>query len=312
MSAHSVRCPSCGKRLPSTARICPLCGTEQPQHVSRIRCNYCSRRIPANAALCPYCRRNPRRHYIRARWLLLPLALAGIVAVVFTALNAPVWFSALALNPAATATSAVAFNPTARVIVTVLPAATLTPTATASRLATSSAALVTTMSLLPSPTRMPTVESTAEPSPSPIAPVRPTATRTRRAPSPTPKPTATLTITATPFPPPVLLAPPDQAAIVGPRRFLWLSFRPSATLPEQGWYRIEVDFQDREDRPATWCGWTQGTGIYFPGDYRDDSWQFDRLFRWRVQVFHSQNVNIDPAGLKPFSPPSVERAFYCH
>ncbi len=262
MGTYSIRCTNCGKRLAEGTRICPACGVEQPLHVNRIRCGYCSRRVPSNVVLCPYCKHNPRHLYLRPRFFIGLLGLIGAIVLIYGAFNAPRLFGGLALPKLPAPTVAVAAEPPLLVVTaTSVPSATFTPVPT----------LAPTLFV-------PTTSLTAVPSVRPSA--TPTATRsTVKVLPPTPMPTPTPILLA----PPSLLGPKNGEKIYGAKRIILLTFQP-VELQASEWYRVQVDLHDRDNRAASWCGWSQETTVRFPAEYYDDSWQLDRTFRWHVNV----------------------------
>ena len=50
-----------------------------------------------------------------------------------------------------------------------------------------------------------------------------------------------------------------------------LSFHGTSPLGEHDWFRVQVDFKDRNNQPWTWCGWSRSNTIIFPADYYDES-----------------------------------------
>ncbi len=268
MSANSVRCPNCGKRIRESVRICPACGTEQPLHIHRIRCHYCDRRVPSNVALCPNCKHDPRGFYVRASWLRTIAVLGLALGVAWLAFNPPIRFDVQSLLQVPTPTRLAAIGPELIVVTATLPA---TPTPTA-RPATVPNTREPTMTLTLVP---PTPTYTQSPTVRPITPAAPVVG--------TPVPTAT---SSPALRPPLLVAPANGERMSGRKRIINLTFQPVELGPKQ-WYRIQVDFKDREDRFASWCGWTRDNFIRFPMDYYDDTWQLDRTFRWQVKIVNS-------------------------
>ncbi len=115
----------------------------------------------------------------------------------------------------------------------------------------------------------------------------------------------------TPSGPPSLLSPNNGEKFYGSKKRIPFTFQPFE-LGANEWYRLQIDFRDRKNEAASWCGWSKGTTILFPSEYHDDSWQIDRTFRWHVNVAIS---DADPpstcdAPVSSMSAPSEERLFY--
>jgi RNA polymerase subunit RPABC4/transcription elongation factor Spt4 len=289
VSARTVRCRNCGKRLAAATRVCPACGADQPLHVRRIRCNYCSLRVPADSAVCPHCKHDPRGFYIRPRAVLGLVGVVAIAALAYAALNPSLWVSSL--TPTNTSTVTPTRIPSATAVIALVVTATLPPSLTAS------------------PTQAPTTTSTATTGPTATETPSPTATKrvvTRPLPSSTSSPTATS------FPPPILVSPPNGTSFSGPKDRIIFSFTSAAPLEENQWFRLEVVFQNRTNNFANWCGWSKGGPLQFPMSYRDDSWQLDRTFRWHVNIADSplSHPSTCAAEATIVSPPSVEWTFY--
>ncbi|MGB8646500.1 MAG: zinc ribbon domain-containing protein [Anaerolineae bacterium] len=287
MSAISVRCPKCAKRLSPRVRICPACGAEQPLHILRIRCSYCGRRIPANALTCPHCDHDPRRFYWRPVLLVYGLGLALLALVIYVGVNRPVWVQSLALSTAPKPTATVTHTPIV-VIITATPTETIPAPATETDTPRPS----------PTDTRAPTLAPT------------PTATATL-GPSPVVPPLFP-TLAAPSLPAPVLESPADGQPVYGPHKRIALSFHGMAPLREHDWFRIQVDFKDRNNQFASWCGWGQSNSILLPSSYYDDSWQLDRTFHWHVNIAET-NVALPSTCSAPtlhLGAPSPEWTFY--
>ncbi len=288
VSATSVRCPSCGKRLSPSTRVCPICGAEQALHIRRIRCNYCNRRVPTDIMLCPYCKHDPRGVYLRPRLLLGAIFVVAIAALAYTTLNSSAWVVALA------------------------PGSTPTPTATA--VPTRAITLLVVATTAPSATPTPTLRPAAKPTATaPLPTDTPTPTATRRVVIPPPVRTVAPAPTgSTSLAPPMLLAPVNGAKLNGSKRNIVLLFQSGVALQPDEWFRIEVVFKDREDRFANWCGWTKDSSIQFPWGYYEDSWQQDRSFHWHVSI--TQSLTDMPstcaASVTEISPPSPDWTFY--
>ncbi len=258
-------------------------------HIQRIRCHYCNRRVPANVTVCPNCQHDPRGLYLNLR---LFLGLAGLVllgVVVWAAFNAPVWVNALALRSTGTPTP----RPTARSVILVV-TSTASPNPTAAP--TNVVANVQTDTPVSTPTSTPTL----------------TATATRRAVRAAPTRTPTATATLTPLSAPALLSPENGAKFQGSRKTVVLAFQPTEGLSANQWYRVQVDFKDRDDQATSWCGWSKGEAVLFPPDYYGDSYPFDRAFRWHVELVASSSTppTTCSAPTTSVSAPSAIWVFY--
>lgn len=135
----------------------------------------------------------------------------------------------------------------------------------------------------------------------PSATPRPTDTpAATRAPTPTltqisgpPRPTATFTLvpTAVPVPPPKLVSPTDGERVQDANKRIPLSFQPAQPIGAQEWYRLQVDYLDREGQPVSWCAFTKASALEFPREFFEDSSPNVRSFLWRVNVVHSDEVS---------------------
>jgi hypothetical protein len=160
----------------------------------------------------------------------------------------------------------------------------------------------------------PTFTPTLQSSPASKATLTPTATI--RALSPRARntftPQAPPTRVATTAPRLTLVAPADGEKIIGSRKVVELSFQPLDTLGANEWYRVQVDFLNRNGEPESWCGWTQETSLRFPPEYFDDSSPVARSFKWHVNVARtdvSQPMNCEAAATM-ISAPSGTWTFY--
>lgn len=127
--------------------------------------------------------------------------------------------------------------------------------------------------------------------------------------TPTPLPSATPTITPTPsatsdivLRPPILLAPPNNAAIAGDSEAL-LRWASSAVLSKDQWYVVTVQVIGANDAAAPY--WTKGTQWRLPAEVRAAGEETTR-FSWQVQVFTGAP---DQPDARPASPPSEARVF---
>lgn len=235
-------------------------------HVRRIRCHYCSRRVPADSIVCPYCKHNPRGLYLRPRLVFVVIALVLIAIVAYGALNPSVWTNAVSLS------------------------ASNSPTATVPARATRVTALIVTSTLPPSLVPVFTDSPTATPTETaaPTSTQAPTSTPTQRPATPPPPPVRPLipsaTAVPTSYPPPVLSSPPPGTRLSGRKQAVILSYTYPASLLPSVWFRVEVIFKDPAGNFANWCGWTKDYSIRFPIPYYDDSYPYDRTFRWHVAL----------------------------
>jgi len=233
----------------------------------RIRCNYCERRIHASSIVCPNCQRNPRAFYWK-RWHVF--VLLGIAAVLLIA--AAFWYAddlralvptGLALNPTVTPTATRA--PVAVVLVATPPPPTATrvpPTPTRAKTATASPSLAATNTL--TSTRVTRVPQQTE-TPSPIPTVIPVAA-------------------------PKLVSPTDGERVIGANKRIELQFQPAQPLGAQEWYRVEVNYLDREGDAVGWCDFKDKSPFEFPRNYFDESSPNVRSFLWRVNVVASNQI----------------------
>lgn len=127
--------------------------------------------------------------------------------------------------------------------------------------------------------------------------------------TPTPPPSATPTITPPPSPtsdivlrPPILLAPPNNAAIAGESEAL-LRWASSAVLSKDQWYVVTVQVMDSDAQVAP--HWTKGTQWRLPAEVRVAGKEMTR-FSWQVQVLTGAP---DQPDARPASPPSETRVF---
>ncbi len=293
MSGSSVRCPNCAKRLSPHLRICPACGAEQPLHVRRIRCNYCGRRIPAQSPTCPRCEHNPRRFYLRPHHVLYPLGLVLLAVLIYFGVNAIPWVRTLAVGSAPTPTRTRAPTRTPALIV-ITATATDTPVLLAMGTDTPLPSATDTLAPVTPSTPTRTVTPTRRPT------VRPQVLR--------PSPSATTVLIAAP----VLESPVDGQSLYGPRKRITFNFHGMAPLREHDWFRIEVDFMDRTNQFANWCGWSQSNSIDLPNAYYDDSYQMNRTFRWHVNIAETatDSPSTCAAPTIHLSAPSPEWTFY--
>ena len=132
--------------------------------------------------------------------------------------------------------------------------------------------------------------------------------------APTPSPTPLSTSTPTPgprYPAPAPLTPPDEQYFWSDTEPVLLNWTAVGILGADDWYVVELKYKcDGQDEVR--YGWTRSNGWRVPIDVCQVEAKSHQLFRWRVQVFHSQNIDIIPSGLKPLSPPSTQRTFYWH
>ncbi len=70
----------------------------------------------------------------------------------------------------------------------------------------------------------------------------------------------------------------------GPGEAVDLTFHGSVPLAANQWFRVQIDYKDRNNVMISWCGWSRSNAIRFPRDYFDDSWQMTREFRWHVNL----------------------------
>jgi len=127
--------------------------------------------------------------------------------------------------------------------------------------------------------------------------------------TPTPPPSVTPTITPPPSPtsdivlrPPVLLAPPNDAALAGDSEAL-LRWASSAVLGKDQWYVVTVQVVGVDVALAPY--WTKGTQWRLPAEYREAGKAATR-FAWQVQVLTGAP---DQPAVRPASPPSETREF---
>jgi LysM repeat protein len=127
--------------------------------------------------------------------------------------------------------------------------------------------------------------------------------------TPTPPPTATPTVTPPPSPtsdivlrPPILLAPPNNAAFAGDSEAL-LRWASSAVLGKDQWYVVTVQALDSDAAVAP--HWTKGTQWRLPAEVREIGKATTR-FAWQVQVLTGAPGEPDA---QPASPPSETRVF---
>lgn len=286
----TVRCTNCGKRLPPGTLVCPACGANQNLHIRRIRCNYCSLRVPADSRVCPNCNHNPHGFYIHPRRFLGLIGAAAVIVVGYAALNPSIWVRSIPLpsTPTLTATA----SPTA--IVALVVTATLAPSDTPIPTGT------------PTPTNPPASTATTITSPTATATQTPTRRTIRVLPSDTPVPTSTT------YPSPILFGPPNGVTESGRKQPIILMFTSASGLGPTEWYKVEVIFKSRTFSFANWCGWTKEQFIRFPMSYYDESWQYDRTFKWHVNIAESSAnpPSTCAADALVTSPPSAEWTFY--
>lgn len=264
--------------------------------VRRIRCHFCSRRVPADSIVCPYCRHNPRGLYLRPSMFIAPVAVVALAALAYAAVNPSVWTRALSLTGAVTPTTTT--GPT--------------PRATGTR----ATALIVTATLRPS--FAPTITEVAPPLPSetpnptPTSSSTPTYTPVRQQVRPTAPPPPTLTPSPTSYPPPILQSPSSGAKLSGRKQAVILAYTSPGSLQPNEWFRVEVIFKDPAANFANWCGWTKDNSIRFPIPYYDDSWPFDRTFRWHVTIARAEaeSPSTCQAVYTDLTPPDQEWIFY--
>lgn len=235
-------------------------------HVRRIRCHYCSRRVPADSIVCPICKHNPRGFYLRPRLVFPVLAVIAIVALAYWAINSSIWSNAVSNSVANSPTSTTTPRPTR--LTALIVTATLLPSRVP--VSTDAPTASPTGTAVPTSTQIPTPTLTPQPS-------RPTAL-------PVQQPLPTLAPSPTSYAPPVLLSPLSGARLSGRKQAVVLTYAYPQILLPNNWFRVEVIFKDPAGNFANWCGWTKDYAIRFPIPYYDDSWPYDRTFRWHVAI----------------------------
>ncbi len=131
---------------------------------------------------------------------------------------------------------------------------------------------------------------------------------------PTPSPTPLPTGTPTPGPrywAPAPLSPPNEQHFWSDTQPVLLNWTSVGILGADDWYVVSLKYACSGQETVQYA-WTRSSGWRVPTGICKTETPSHQLFRWRVQVYHSQSVNIDPAGLKPASPPSAERSFFWH
>jgi hypothetical protein len=109
------------------------------------------------------------------------------------------------------------------------------------------------------------------------------------------QPTELPTLIPSPIPvdAPKLVSPTDGERISGANKEVLLRYQPAQELGRQDWYRVQVDFLDRNGNPVSWCGFSRESAQVFPSAYFDESSPNVRSFLWRVNVVRSNQ--FDPA-----------------
>lgn len=131
---------------------------------------------------------------------------------------------------------------------------------------------------------------------------------------PTPSPTSLPTSTSTPGPryrAPAPLSPPNEQYFWSDTEPVLLNWTSVGILGTDDWYVVALKYTCGGQETVQFA-WTRSSGWRVPPGVCQVETTRHQLFRWRVQIFHSQNVNIDPKGLRPASPPSAERTFFWH
>ncbi len=125
--------------------------------------------------------------------------------------------------------------------------------------------------------------------PTQTATLSPTSTATLTQISGVPRATATFTAIPTPIPvpPPKLISPTDKEQVRGANKRIELKYQPAQPIRAQEFYRVQVDYLDRQGTPVSWCAFTQDSQVEFPREIFDDSSPAVRSFLWRVNVVRS-------------------------
>jgi LysM repeat protein len=131
-------------------------------------------------------------------------------------------------------------------------------------------------------------------------------------PSPSPEPQSTSTPTPGPrYRAPTPLSPPNDQYFWNDTEPVLLNWMSVGILAADEWYVVQLKYTCGGQATVQYA-WTRTSGWRVPAQICKVEAPTQQVFRWHVQIFNSQNVDIDPAGLKPASPPSAERTFYWH